>query len=64
MNALSDRLRRRLAPDESLPTYRVVLAYAGEDPRIALRESADLSPEEQKLLDQFAQGREPSNLTE
>lgn len=30
-------LRKRLRDDASLPTYRVVLAWAGEDPRIALR---------------------------
>src|SRR4029079_12123247 len=37
----SDRLRRRLAPEGD--TYRVELSYAGPDPRIALREAADLS---------------------
>ncbi len=39
----ADRLRRRLAPDQTVPTYRVRLSYAGADPRIALRESADLN---------------------
>jgi hypothetical protein len=37
------RLNRR-NPDD--PVFRVGLRYAGEDPRIALRESADLSDEE------------------
>jgi hypothetical protein len=39
----ADRLRARLAPDDSLPTYRVVLGWAGPDPRVALREDADLT---------------------
>ncbi len=47
----ADRLRSRLAPDESLPTYRVRLSYVGEDPRIALRNSADLSPDDVADLD-------------
>ena len=34
----ADRLRARLAPDTSLATYRVVVSWAGEDPRLALRE--------------------------
>jgi hypothetical protein len=37
----ADRLRRRLAAEGD--TYRVELSYAGPDPRIALRESAELS---------------------
>jgi hypothetical protein len=45
----ADRLRRRLAPDGE--TYRVELSYAGADPRIALRESAELSPAEIAELD-------------
>jgi hypothetical protein len=45
------RLRARLAPDASLPTYRVLLAWAGEDPRIALREDADLSDADVADLD-------------
>jgi hypothetical protein len=36
------RLRKRLNPDETLPTYRVRLSHAGADPRVALRESTDL----------------------
>ena len=45
----ADRLRKRLAPEGS--TYRVVLSYAGPDPRIALRESAALSAEDVAALD-------------
>ena len=45
------RLRKRLAPDETLPTYRVRLAWAGEDPRIALRESSALTDEDVADLD-------------
>ncbi|WP_134767018.1 hypothetical protein [Nocardioides sp. 1609] len=47
----ADRLRARLAGDESLPTYRVRLAWAGEDPRIALRESVDLTDDDVAELD-------------
>jgi hypothetical protein len=45
----SDRLRRRLAPEGD--TYRVELSYAGPDPRIALREAADLSAADVAELD-------------
>jgi hypothetical protein len=45
------RLRKRLNPDESLPTYRVRLVWDGEDPRIALREDADLTDEDVAKLD-------------
>jgi hypothetical protein len=45
------RLRKRLNPDESLPTYRVRLTWDGEDPRIALREDADLTAEDVVALD-------------
>jgi hypothetical protein len=45
----ADRLRRRLAPEGE--TYRVELSYAGPDPRIALRESAELSDAEVAELD-------------
>ena len=44
-------VRKRLAPDESWSTYKVTLAYAGPDPRIALRESADLTDEDVAALD-------------
>lgn len=47
----ADRLRARLSPDASLPTYRVRLSWVGEDPRIALRESADLSDDDVAALD-------------
>ena len=45
----ADQLRRRLAPEGT--TYRVELSYAGPDPRIALREAADLSAEDVADLD-------------
>ena len=45
------RLRKRLNPDESLPTYRVRLVWDGEDPRIALREDAALTDEDVATLD-------------
>ena len=45
------RLRKRLNPDESLPTYRVRLSWDGEDPRIALREDADLTDADVAALD-------------
>jgi len=44
-------VRKRLAPDESWSTYKVTLAYAGPDPRIALRESADLSADDVAAID-------------
>jgi hypothetical protein len=47
----ADRLRSRLRDDPDLPTYRVVLSWAGEDPRIALREDAELSDEDILALD-------------
>jgi hypothetical protein len=49
--ASAAKLRARLNPDESLELYRIGLAFAGEDPRIALRESADLTPEDVAALD-------------
>jgi hypothetical protein len=45
----AERLRRRLAPEGT--TYRISLSYAGPDPRLALRESADLSPGDIAELD-------------
>jgi hypothetical protein len=45
----ADRLRARLAPEGD--TYRVELSYAGPDPRIALRESAELSDADVADLD-------------
>jgi hypothetical protein len=47
----ADRLRKRLNPDTSLPTYRVRMAWDGEDPRIALREDADLTDEDVAAID-------------
>lgn len=44
-------LRKRLRDDESLPTYRVVLSWAGPDPRVALRESADLTDDDVAEID-------------
>ncbi|WP_036506610.1 hypothetical protein [Nocardioides sp. URHA0020] len=46
------RLRRQLDKVEGdLATYRVILSWAGPDPRVALRESADLSDEEVAVID-------------
>jgi hypothetical protein len=45
----AERLRRRLAPAGE--TYRVELSYAGPDPRIALRQSDELSPDDVAELD-------------
>jgi hypothetical protein len=42
-------LSKKLAPEGSL--YRVELEFAGEDPRIALRESASLTPEDVAAID-------------
>jgi hypothetical protein len=47
----AERLRHRLDPDQTLPTYRVRLRHAGPDPRVALRESAELSAEDVAGLD-------------
>jgi hypothetical protein len=44
-------VRRRLAGDPAWPTYRVELAWAGEDPRIALREEDDLGDEDVAAID-------------
>ncbi|WP_343907046.1 hypothetical protein [Nocardioides aquiterrae] len=51
------RLRTQLdktPPDErggELPTYRVTLSWAGPDPRVALRESADLTDDDVAAID-------------
>jgi hypothetical protein len=45
------RLRKRLNPDESLPTYRVGLVWDGEDPRIALREDTELTDDDVGAID-------------
>ena len=52
----ADRLRRQLDKvtgdqGEQLPTYRVVLAWDGPDPRVALREDADLSDADVAAID-------------
>lgn len=47
----ADRLRSRLAPDTSLPTYRVVLSWVGQDPRIALREDDRFTDDDVAALD-------------
>ena len=47
----ADSVRKRLAGEESWPTYRVVVSWAGEDPRIALREHAELSDEDVATID-------------
>lgn len=45
-------LLRRLPADEpDLPVYRVALAWAGPDPRIALREDAELTDEDVLAID-------------
>lgn len=44
-------VRKRLAPDASWSTYKVTLAYAGPDPRIALRESAELTADDVAAID-------------
>jgi hypothetical protein len=44
-------VRKRLAPDESWTTYKVTLAYAGPDPRIALRETAELTDQDVAAID-------------
>jgi hypothetical protein len=48
----ADRLRRQLDKvEDDLPTYRVALSWAGPDPRVALRESADLTDEDVAAID-------------
>jgi len=48
----ADRLRRQLDKVEGEhATYRVVLSWAGPDPRIALRESADLTDDDIAAID-------------
>lgn len=47
----AESVRKRLAPDASWPTYKVTLSYAGPDPRIALRETADLSDDDVAAID-------------
>ena len=47
----ADRLRRQLDKVEEGATYRVTLSWAGPDPRIALRESADLTDDDIVAID-------------
>lgn len=47
----ADAVRKRLAGDDSLPTYRVTLSYVGEDPRIALRNDDRLSDDDVAAID-------------
>lgn len=47
----ADMVRKRLAGEEGWETYRVTLSYAGPDPRIALREAADLTADEVAAID-------------
>ena len=44
-------VRKRLQGEDEWPTYRVRLAWAGEDPRIALREDADLTDADVAAID-------------
>ena len=45
-----DELVGRLAGHPERPVFRIALRYAGPDPRVALRERADLSAEERAQL--------------
>jgi hypothetical protein len=47
----ADRLRSRLQDGPGLHTYRVVLSWAGPDPRVALRERDDLTDDDVRELD-------------
>lgn len=47
----ADSVRKRLAGEEDWTTFRIELAWAGEDPRIALRESAELTAEDVAAID-------------
>ena len=47
----ADRLRRQLDKVEEGETYRVTLSWAGPDPRVALRESAELSDDDVAAID-------------
>lgn len=47
----ADRLRARLAGEAGWTTYRVGLEWAGEDPRLALRATADLTDADVADLD-------------
>ena len=47
----ADSVCRALAGEPGWPTYRVTLSWAGEDPRVALREDAELRPEDVAAID-------------
>ena len=47
----ADRLRRQLDKVEEGETYRVTLSWAGPDPRVALRESAELTDDDVATID-------------
>jgi hypothetical protein len=47
----AERLRRQLDKVADGDTYRVVLSWAGPDPRAALRESADLTDDDVAAID-------------
>lgn len=49
--ASADRLRRQLDKVETGETYRVGLTWAGPDPRVALREDAELSDDDVRAID-------------
>jgi hypothetical protein len=47
----ADRLRRQLDKVTEGETYRVALSWAGPDPRVALRESAELTDDDVATID-------------
>jgi|SRR6478735_5871600 len=47
----ADRLRRQLDKVTEGETYRVALSWAGPDPRVALRESTDLTDDDVAAID-------------
>jgi hypothetical protein len=47
----ADTVRRRLAGDPAWPIYRVQLSWAGEDPRVALRQDDNLRAEDVAAID-------------
>ena len=47
----ADAVRKRLAGDDSLPTYRVELSWVGADPRVALRNDDRLADDDVAAID-------------
>lgn len=47
----ADAVRARLAGDDTWSTYRVEVAWIGEDPRVALRETTDLTDDDVAAID-------------